>query len=57
MPVTKIALITDNSLPLPQPLAETDTIVYFNSILSNANHPLDRGDVGKQMNKLLKKFE
>lgn len=37
--------------------AETDTIVYFNSILSNADHPLDRGDVGKQMNKLLKKFE
>ena len=37
--------------------AETDTIVYFNSILSNADHPLDRGDVGKQMNRLLKKFE
>lgn len=37
--------------------AETGSIVYFNSVLSNADFPLDRGDVGKQMRKLLKKFE
>lgn len=36
--------------------AETGSVVYFNSILSNADFPLDRGDVGKQMNKLLRKF-
>lgn len=37
--------------------AKTGNIVYFNSVLSNADFPLDRGDVGKQMRKLLKKFE
>lgn len=36
--------------------AETGSVVYFNSILSNADFPLDRGDVGKQMSKLLRKF-
>ena len=36
--------------------AETGSIVYFNSVLSNADFPLDRGDVGKQMRKLLRKF-
>ena len=37
--------------------AVAGSIVYFNSVLSNADFPLDRGDVGKQMRKLLKKFE
>lgn len=37
--------------------AETGRVVYFNSILSNADYPLDRGDVGGQMNRLLRKFD
>jgi len=35
---------------------ETNRVVYFNSVLSNADHPLSRRDVGVQMNSLLKKF-
>ena len=36
--------------------AETNTVIYFNSILSNADFPLDRKDVGAQLERLLKKF-
>ena len=35
---------------------QTDRVVYFNSVLSNADHPLSRRDVGNQMKSLLKKF-
>ena len=37
--------------------AETNSVIYFNSILSNADHPLSRKDVGAQMDRLLKKFD
>ena len=36
---------------------QTDRVIYFNSVLSNADHPLSRRDVGAQMSSLLKKFE
>ena len=35
---------------------QTDRVIYFNSVLSNADHPLSRRDVGNQMKSLLKKF-
>lgn len=35
---------------------QADRVVYFNSVLSNADHPLSRRDVGNQMKSLLKKF-
>ena len=35
---------------------ETQRVVYFNSVLSNADHPLSRKDVGTQLNSLLRKF-
>ena len=35
---------------------QTDRVVYFNSILSNADHPLSRRDVNNQMKSLLRKF-
>lgn len=36
---------------------QTDRVIYFNSVLSNADHPLSRRDVGNQMKSLLKKFD
>ena len=36
---------------------QTDQVIYFNSVLSNADHPLSRRDVGSQMKNLLKKFD
>ena len=35
---------------------QTDRVVYFNSVLSNADHPLSRRDVNNQMKSLLRKF-
>lgn len=35
---------------------QTNRVVYFNSILSNADHPLSRRDVSNQMKSLLRKF-
>ena len=35
---------------------QTDRVIYFHSVLSNADHPLSRRDVGNQMKSLLKKF-
>lgn len=35
---------------------QTDRVIYFNSVLSNADHPLSRGNVNSQMKRLLKKF-
>ncbi len=35
---------------------QTDRVIYFNSVLSNADHPLSRRDVGNQLKSLLKKF-
>jgi hypothetical protein len=35
---------------------QTDRVIYFNSVLSNADHPLSRRDVSVQMRNLLKKF-
>lgn len=37
--------------------AETNSIIYYNSVLSNADFPLDRKDVGGQMDNLLRKFD
>lgn len=34
----------------------TDRVIYFNSVLSNADHPLSRKNVGNQMKRLLRKF-
>ena len=36
---------------------QTDRVVYFSRVLSNADHPLSRYCVGGQMKKLLKDFE
>ena len=36
---------------------QTDQVIYFNSVLSNADHPLSRRNVGSQMKSLLKKFD
>ncbi|MEE3485991.1 MAG: hypothetical protein VZQ98_16945 [Bacteroidales bacterium] len=36
---------------------QTDRVIYFNSVLSNADHPLSRRNVGSQMKSLLKKFD
>ncbi len=36
---------------------QTDQVIYFNSVLSNADHPLSRRAVGSQMKGLLKKFD
>lgn len=36
---------------------QTDRVIYFNSVLSNADHPLSRRNVGSQMKRLLKKFD
>lgn len=36
---------------------QTDRIIYFNSVLSNADHPLSRRNVGSQMKSLLRKFD
>ena len=36
---------------------QTDRVVYFNSVLSNADHPLSRRDVNNQMKSLLRKFD
>ena len=36
---------------------KTDRVVYFSRVLSNADHPLNRGCVGEQMKSLLKDFE
>ena len=35
---------------------QTERVVYFNSILSNADHPLSRRNVSSQMKSLLRKF-
>lgn len=35
---------------------QTNRVVYFNSVLSNADHPLSRRDVNNQLKSLLKKF-
>lgn len=35
---------------------QTDRVIYFNSVLSNADHPLSRRDVNNQMKSLLRKF-
>ncbi len=35
---------------------QTDRVVYFNSVLSNADHPLSRRNVSSQMKSLLRKF-
>lgn len=35
---------------------QTDRVIYFNSVLSNADHPLSRRDVGNQLKSLLRKF-
>ena len=36
---------------------QTDRVIYFNSVLSNADHPLSRRNVGSQMKSLLRKFD
>ena len=36
---------------------QTDRVVYFNSVLSNADHPLSRRNVSSQMKSLLRKFD
>lgn len=36
---------------------QTERVIYFKSVLSNADHPLSRRDVGNQMKSLLKKFD
>ena len=36
---------------------QTDRVIYFNSVLSNAEHPLSRRNVGSQMKSLLRKFD
>ena len=36
---------------------QTNRVVYFNSVLSNADHPLSRRDVNNQLKSLLKKFK
>ncbi len=36
---------------------QTDRVIYFNSVLSNADHPLSRKNVGSQMKSLLRKFD
>ena len=36
---------------------QTDRVIYFNSVLSNADHPLNRRNVGSQMKSLLRKFD
>ena len=36
---------------------QTDRVIYFNSVLSNADHPLSRRDVNNQMKSLLRKFD
>ena len=36
---------------------QTDQVIYFNSVLSNADHPLSRRNVGSQMKSLLRKFD
>lgn len=36
---------------------QTDRVVYFNSVLSNADHPLSRRNVGSQMKRLLRKID
>lgn len=36
---------------------QTNRVVYFNSVLSNADHPLSRRDVNNQMKTLFKKFK
>lgn len=36
---------------------QTERVVYFNSVLSNADHPLSRRNVSSQMKSLLKKFD
>lgn len=36
---------------------QTDRIIYFNSVLSNADHPLSRRNVSSQMKSLLRKFD
>ena len=36
---------------------QTDRVVYFSRVLSNADHPLHRPHVTEQMRKLLKDFE
>ncbi len=36
---------------------QTDRVVYYSRVLSNADHPLSRGCVSEQMKKLLKDFE
>ena len=35
---------------------QTERVVYFNSVLSNADHPLSRRNVSSQMKSLLRKF-
>ena len=37
--------------------SQTDRVIYFSRVLSNADHPLSRACVGGQMKKLLKDFE
>lgn len=36
---------------------QTDRVVYYSRVLSNADHPLNRGCVSEQMKKLLRDFE
>ena len=36
---------------------QTDRVIYFNSVLSNADHPLSRRNVGSQMKSLFRKFD